>query len=123
MRMATMTPTQSKIPCEIKDLSLAPQGKKHIECADSDMPVLRQIRERFAKEKPLKGIRIAACCHITKETANLARTLKEGGADTVLIASNPLSTQDDVAASLVQDYGVSVYALKGESVETYTKHV
>jgi len=117
--MAVMT----TVPSEIKDISLAPQGKKQIEWADRDMPVLAQIRERFAKEKPFAGLRIAACCHITKETANLARALKEGGADTVLIASNPLSTQDDVAASLVQDYGVSVYALKGESVETYTKHV
>jgi adenosylhomocysteinase len=117
--MATMI----TVPSEIKDLSLAPQGKKQIEWADRDMPVLRQIRERFAKEKPFKGIRVAACCHITKETANLARTLKEGGADAVLIASNPLSTQDDVAASLVQDYGISVYAFKGESVETYNKHV
>ncbi len=118
--MATMAPS---IPSEIKDISLAPQGKKQIEWANRDMPVLQQIRERFAKEKPLQGIRIAACCHVTKETANLARTLKEGGADAILIASNPLSTQDDVAASLVQDYGVSVYAYKGESVETYTKHV
>jgi len=118
--MAVMTPT---IPSEIKDISLSPQGKKQIEWADRDMPVLAQIRARFAKEKPLAGIRVAACCHITKETANLARTLKEGGAEAILIASNPLSTQDDVAASLVQDYGISVYALKGESVETYTKHV
>jgi adenosylhomocysteinase len=117
--MAVMTP----IPSEIKDISLAPQGKKQIEWADRDMPVLAQIRERFAKEKPLAGIRVAACCHITKETANLARTLKEGGAEAILIASNPLSTQDDVAASLVQDYGISVYALKGESIETYNKHV
>jgi adenosylhomocysteinase len=111
------------IPSEIKDIALAPQGKKQIEWADRDMPVLRLIRERFAKEQPLKGIRIAACCHITKETANLARALQAGGADAVLIASNPLSTQDDVAASLVQDYGIPVYALKGESVETYVKHV
>lgn len=115
--------TMMTVPSEIKDPTLAPQGKKQIEWADRDMPVLRQIRERFAKEKPFKGIRLAACCHITKETANLARTLKEGGADAVLIASNPLSTQDDVAASLVHDYGISVYAMKGESVETYTKHV
>jgi adenosylhomocysteinase len=117
--MAVLTTVSS----EIKDIALAPQGKKQIEWANRDMPVLAQIRERFTKEKPFAGLRIAACCHITKETANLARTLKEGGADTVLIASNPLSTQDDVAASLVQDYGVCVYALKGESVETYTKHV
>lgn len=87
------------------------------------MPVLESIRERFAKEKPLQGIRIAACCHVTKETANLARTLKEGGADAVLIASNPLSTQDDVAASLVKDYGIPVFAIKGEDTETYIKHV
>lgn len=117
--MAVMT----AIPCEIKDPSLAAQGKKQIEWADRDMPVLAQIRERFAKEKPFAGIRLSACCHITKETANLARALQAGGAETVLIASNPLSTQDDVAASLVQDYNVSVYAIKGESVETYTKHV
>ncbi len=117
--MAVMT----AIPCEIKDPSLAAQGKKQIEWADRDMPVLAQIRERFAKEKPFAGIRLSACCHITKETANLARALQAGGAETVLIASNPLSTQDDVAASLVHDYNVSVYAIKGESVETYTKHV
>jgi len=108
---------------EIKDINLAVQGKNQIEWADRDMPVLASIRERFAKEKPLAGIRIAACCHVTKETANLARTLKEGGADAVLIASNPLSTQDDVAASLVKDYGISVYAMKGEDTATYIKHV
>jgi adenosylhomocysteinase len=117
--MAVMT----AIPCEIKDPSLSVQGKKQIEWADRDMPVLAQIRERFAKEKPFAGIRLAACSHITKETANLARALQAGGAEAILIASNPLSTQDDVAASLVQDYGISVYAIKGESVETYTKHV
>lgn len=117
--MSTMTP----IPSEIKDINLAGQGKKQIEWANRDMPVLEQIRNRFESEKPFKGIRIAACCHITKETANLARTLQAGGAETILIASNPLSTQDDVAASLVKDYGISVYALKGETVEMYTKHV
>jgi adenosylhomocysteinase len=117
--MATMT----TIPAEIKDPSLAPQGKKQIEWANRDMPVLEQIRQRFEKEKPLAGIRLVACCHVTKETANLARTIKAAGADAILIASNPLSTQDDVAASLVQDYGISVYAYKGESIETYTKHV
>ncbi len=115
--------TATTIPSEIKDASLAPQGKKQIEWANRDMPVLQSIRERFAKEKPFAGIRIVACAHVTKETANLARTLKEGGAEAILIASNPLSTQDDVAASLVVDYGISVYAMKGESVETYTKHV
>ncbi len=117
--MAVMT----GIPCEIKDPSLSVQGKKQIEWADRDMPVLAQIRERFAKEKPFAGIRLVACSHITKETANLARALQAGGAESLLIASNPLSTQDDVAASLVQDYGISVYAIKGESVETYVKHV
>lgn len=117
--MATMT----AVPSEIKDPSLAAQGKKQIEWADRDMPVLAQIRERFAKEKPLAGLRLVACAHVTKETANLARTLKEGGADAILIASNPLSTQDDVAASLVNDFGISVYAYKGESIETYIKHV
>ena len=108
---------------EIKDASLAPQGKKQIAWADVDMPVLRQIRERFEVEKPLQGIRLVGCAHITKETANLARTLKAGGAEAILIASNPLSTQDDVAASLVQDYEIPVFAYKGESVETYVKHV
>lgn len=108
---------------EIRDINLAEAGQNQIEWANKDMPVLESIRERFAKEKPLQGIRIAACCHVTKETANLARTLKEGGADAVLIASNPLSTQDDVAASLVKDYGIPVFAIKGEDTETYIKHV
>jgi len=115
------TPTQ--IPSQIKDPGLAPQGKKQIEWAERDMPVLKQIRERFAKEKPLANVRLVACCHVTKETANLAIALKAGGADAMLIASNPLSTQDDVAASLVADYGISVYAWKGEDVATYTEHV
>ena len=121
--MAAVADTTNAIPSEIRDITLADQGKKQIEWANRDMPVLENIRTRFEKDKPLKGIRIAACCHVTKETANLARTLKAGGADCILIASNPLSTQDDVAASLVRDYGVSVYALKGESVETYNRHV
>lgn len=108
---------------EVKDLSLAEAGKNQIEWAERDMPVLGLIKKRFAEEQPLKGIRIAACCHVTKETANLARTLKEGGADAVLIASNPLSTQDDVAASLVKDYGIPVFAIKGEATDTYVKHV
>ncbi len=108
---------------EIKDINLASQGKNQIEWAQKDMPVLTQIRERFEQEKPFKGIRVAACAHVTKETANLAITLKAGGADAVLIASNPLSTQDDVAASLVKDYGIPVYAIKGEDTETYCKHV
>ena len=118
-----MTSSTATIPCEIASPALAPQGKKQIEWADQDMPVLALIRERFMKEQPLKGMKIVACAHVTKETANLARTLKAGGADAMLIASNPLSTQDDVAASLVHDYGISVYAMKGESTETYLKHV
>jgi adenosylhomocysteinase len=108
---------------DIKDLSLAPQGKLRIEWAEQDMPVLRQIRARFAEEKPLQGVRISACLHITTETANLARTLQAGGADVVLCASNPLSTQDDVTASLVQDYGISTFAIKGEDRDTYYAHI
>jgi adenosylhomocysteinase len=108
---------------DIKDINLAPQGKQRIEWADREMPVLRLIRERFEKEKPLEGVKLVACAHITTETANLARTLKAGGADALLIASNPLSTQDDVAASLVADYGIPVMAIKGESTETYVSHV
>ncbi len=108
---------------DIKDLSLADGGKKRIEWADNDMPVLKKIRETFEREKPLEGKKMSACLHVTAETANLARTLKAGGADLVLIASNPLSTQDDVAASLVADYDISVYAIKGEDNKTYYKHV
>ncbi len=109
--------------CDVKDISLAPQGKQRIEWADREMPVLRLIRERFAEEKPLEGIKIVACAHITTETANLARTLQAGGAEAILIASNPLSTQDDVAASLVADWDIPVFAIKGESTETYMRHV
>lgn len=108
---------------EIKDINLADEGKKRIEWAEREMPVLRMIRERFDKEKPLAGVRMVACAHVTTETANLARAFSAAGADTVLIASNPLSTQDDVAAALVKHYGVTVYAIKGESTETYGKHV
>lgn len=108
---------------DIKDVSLAPQGKRRIEWSEREMPVLRLIRERFAAEQPLKGIRLAACAHITTETANLARALQAGGADSLLIASNPLSTQDDVAASLVADWGIPVFAIKGESTDTYRRHV
>jgi adenosylhomocysteinase len=118
-----MMTTPTAIPSQIKDPALSQQGKKQIEWAERDMPVLKQIRERFAQEKPLQGVRLVACCHVTKETANLAIALKAGGADAILIASNPLSTQDDVAASLVVDYGISVYAWKGEDVKTYTRHV
>jgi adenosylhomocysteinase len=116
--------TSRQIPdCDVKDLALAPLGKQRIEWADREMPVLRLIRERFERERPLEGVKLLACCHVTTETANLARTLKAGGADAVLIASNPLSTQDDVAAALVAEYGIPVYARKGEDIATYNQHV
>lgn len=107
----------------IKNIKLASQGKKRIEWADRDMPVLNLIRERFAKQKPLDGIKMSACLHVTAETANLMRTLKAGGADVVLCASNPLSTQDDVAASLVKNYDIPVFAVNNENRETYYKHL
>ena len=107
---------------DIKDPSLAPEGHRRIDWAGREMPVLRQIRESFAADRPLAGIKILACAHITTETANLALTLKAGGADSVLCASNPLSTQDDVAAALVED-GIPVFAIKGEDNETYYRHI
>lgn len=107
----------------VKDLSLADAGKARIEWADRDMPVLASIRDRFEAEKPLDGVKISACLHVTTETANLMRTLKAGGADIVLVASNPLSTQDDVAAALVTHYGIRTYAIKGEDTETYYAHI
>ncbi|MBN1154021.1 adenosylhomocysteinase [candidate division KSB1 bacterium] len=108
---------------DILNINLAAEGVRRIEWADNDMPVLRLIRERFEKEKPLAGKRMSACLHITAETANLARTLKAGGADIVLCASNPLSTQDDVTAALVKQYEIPVFAIKGEDNETYYKHI
>jgi len=108
---------------DIKDKSLAEGGRRRIDWAEREMPVMRTIRERFAKEKPLKGIRLSACLHITTETANLARTLVAGGADLVLTASNPLSTQDDVASALVNIYEVPTFAIKGEDNVTYYKHI
>ncbi|MFM6351441.1 MAG: adenosylhomocysteinase, partial [Dolichospermum sp.] len=108
---------------EVKDLALAPLGRQRIEWAGREMPVLKQIRDRFAIEKPFAGLRLVACAHVTTETAHLAIALKAGGADAVLIASNPLSTQDDVAACLVADYGIPVFALKGEDAATYSRHV
>ncbi len=108
---------------DIKDISLAEKGKLRIEWAEMQMPVLRLIKERFRKEQPLKGIRLSACLHVTTETANLMRTLKAGGADLALCASNPLSTQDDVAASLVKHYEVPVFAIKGEDNKTYYEHL
>ncbi|HEX8459664.1 MAG TPA: adenosylhomocysteinase [Pyrinomonadaceae bacterium] len=108
---------------DVKDIGLASDGKRRIEWAEREMPVLRLIRERFSAERPLAGVRLVACAHITTETANLARALQAGGAEAILIASNPLSTQDDVAASLVSDWGIPVYAIKGETTETYNRHV
>jgi adenosylhomocysteinase len=108
---------------EIKDVKLSEDGKKRILWADKDMPVLSAIRERFEKEKPFKGLRISCCLHVTAETANLARTLKAGGGELVLVASNPLSTQDDVAASLVKDFDVPVFAIRGEDNQTYYSHI
>ncbi|MBN1688221.1 MAG: adenosylhomocysteinase [Candidatus Omnitrophica bacterium] len=107
----------------VKNTSLAPQGKKRILWADRMMPVLTQIRQRFEKKKPLKDVCLAACLHVTTETANLMRTLKAGGAEVVLCASNPLSTQDDVAASLVKDFGIATFAIKGEDNKTYYRHL
>ena len=109
--------------CDIKDINLAEQGKNNIEWALKDMPVLRKIQERFIKEQPFKGLKLAACSHVTKETAALCITMQAGGADALLVASNPLSTQDDVAAALVKYYNIPVYAIAGESVEQYKSHI
>ncbi|MCH8870009.1 MAG: adenosylhomocysteinase [Chloroflexi bacterium] len=108
---------------DVKDVSLAREGVKRIKWAAREMPVLEQIRERFSKEKPLNGLRIAACLHVTSETANLMLTLKDGGAEVFICASNPLSTQDDVAAALVAEYGIVTYAIKGEDNDTYYRHM
>jgi adenosylhomocysteinase len=116
--MATTAPRH-----DVKDLALAPAGVTRIEWADRQMPVLAAIRERFEKERPLEGYRLSACLHVTTETANLARTLQAGGADVLLCASNPLSTQDEVAAALVSEYGVPVFAIKGEDDDTYYSHI
>ncbi|HLZ23143.1 MAG TPA: adenosylhomocysteinase [Ktedonobacterales bacterium] len=115
--------TSSSVKYDVKDLTLAARGKSRIAWAARDMPVLALIRERFTREQPFKGLRMSACLHVTTETANLAITLKAGGADLVLCASNPLSTQDDVAASLVADYGIPTYAIKGEDEQTYYTHI
>src|SRR5260221_9460397 len=119
--MSTSAVTQT--PSDIKNIDLADLGKRRIEWANQSMPVLQIIRKDFIKNQPLKGMRISACLHVTTETANLAITLRDGGADVVLCASNPLSTQDDVAASLVRDYNISVYAIKGEDNDSYYKHI
>ncbi|MBC5793993.1 adenosylhomocysteinase [Sphaerospermopsis sp. LEGE 00249] len=118
-----MTATAPRLKHEVKDLALAPLGRQRIDWAGREMPVLKQIRDRFEKEKPFAGLRLVACAHVTTETAHLAIALKAGGADAVLIASNPLSTQDDVAACLVTDYEIPVFAIKGEDAATYNRHV
>jgi adenosylhomocysteinase len=123
MALKTAAPRRSGAPSDVKDPSLAPRGKSRIEWADGQMPVLREIRARFEKEKPLKGQRIAACLHVTTETANLMRAFTAGGAEVALCASNPLSTQDDNAASLVKDFGVPTYAVRGEDSKTYYRHI
>jgi adenosylhomocysteinase len=115
--------TDAPVSGDVKDLALAREGRMRIEWADSHMPVLRAIRQRFTRERPLKGMRIAACLHVTTETANLARTLQAGGAEVFLCGSNPLSTQDDVAAALVSHYGIATFAIKGEDHQTYYSHI
>ncbi len=117
------TNPQTTIACDVKDLALAEQGKRRVEWAFNSMPVLQTIRKQFIKTQPLAGIRIAACLHVTTETANLMVTLRDGGASPVVCASNPLSTQDDVAATLVRDYGIPVFAIKGESNDVYYSHI
>jgi adenosylhomocysteinase len=122
-KQENMATSATHVPCDVKDFQLADLGKKRIEWANQSMKVLQIIRKDFIKNQPLKGMRIAACLHVTAETANLMITLRDGGADAVLCASNPLSTQDDVAACLVRDYGIPVYAIKGEDNDTYYKHI
>jgi len=118
-----MTTTARTADHDIKDLKLAAEGRRRTEWAERSMPVLRQIRERFTRERPLSGRRLSACLHVTTETANLAVTLQAGGADVALCASNPLSTQDDVAAHLVKDHGIKVFAIRGEDHTTYYEHI
>jgi adenosylhomocysteinase len=117
------TNTTATVACDVKDLALADAGKRRIEWAFQSMPVLQSIRKQFIKAQPLKDIRVAACLHVTTETANLMVTLRDGGANIVLCASNPLSTQDDVASSLVRDYNIPVFAIKGENNESYYSHI
>ena len=115
--------TVERLTGDVKDMALAEKGKRKIEWANQQMPVLQSIRKRFIKEQPLKGIRLSACLHVTSETANLAITLRDGGADVVVCGSNPLSTQDEVAASLIKDYGIPTFAIKGEDNATYYSHI
>jgi adenosylhomocysteinase len=123
VKLAVPKKSRRATPSDVKDPSLAARGKGRIEWADGQMPVLREIRARFEREKPLKGQRVAACLHVTTETANLMRAFVAGGAEVALCASNPLSTQDDSAASLVRDYGIATYAIRGEDSKTYYKHI
>src|SRR3954454_8884855 len=118
-----MSTTPTQVNSDIKNIELADLGKKRIDWANQSMKVLQIIRKDFIKNQPLKGIRISACLHVTAETANLGITLRDGGAEVVLCASNPLSTQDDVAACLVRDYNIPVYAIKGEDNDTYYQHI
>src|SRR2546423_3003005 len=117
------TATRTKATNDIRDIALAAEGRRRTEWAERSMPVLRQLAERFARERPLAGKRLAACLHVTTETANLMVALQAGGADVALCASNPLSTQDDVAAHLVKNHGIKVFAIKGEDHETYYEHI
>src|SRR5512142_2876116 len=118
-----MSSTSTQVACDVKNLDLADLGKRRLEWANQSMKVLQIIRKEFIKNQPLKGVRISACLHVTAETADLAITLRDGGADVALCASNPLSTQDDVAACLVRDYNIPVFAIKGEDNETYYQHI
>ena len=118
-----MARVNTTIPSDIRDAGLAPDGVLRVQWADRQMPVLAAIRDRFTSEQPLAGLRVSACLHVTSETANLMRTLRAGGADVLLCASNPLSTQDDVAAALVAEYGIAVHAVHGESNDVYYSHI
>src|ERR671928_2162878 len=118
-----MSTTPTQVNCDVKNIELADMGKKRIDWANQSMNVLQIIRKEFIKNQPLKGIRISACLHVTTETANLMITLRDGGADVALCASNPLSTQDDVAACLVRDFNIPVFAIKGEDNDTYYSHI
>ena len=121
--MTTKTKTKpSEASYDVRDLKLADEGRRRTEWAEQFMPVLRQLKERFTKDRPLKGKKVSACLHVTSETANLAITLKAGGADVALCASNPLSTQDDIAAYLARDCGIRTYAIKGEDNDSYYRH-
>ncbi len=122
-RQEIMATLPTSVPCDVKSIELADLGKKRVDWANQSMKVLQSIRKEFIKAQPLKGIRISACLHVTSETANLMITLRDGGADVALCASNPLSTQDDVAAVLVRDYGIPVFAIKGEDNDTYYQHI